>query len=58
MIATTKAANAYDVALENFDSAANELDLSSDIREMIKYPERILTVTRAGAHGQRAHSPF
>ena len=45
MIATTKAANAYDVALENFDSAANELDLSSDIREMIKYPERILTVT-------------
>jgi len=45
MIATTKAANAYDVALENFDSAADAMDLSSDIREMIKYPERILTVT-------------
>jgi glutamate dehydrogenase/leucine dehydrogenase len=45
MIATTKAANAYDVALENFDSAADAMDLSGDIREMIKYPERILTVT-------------
>jgi glutamate dehydrogenase/leucine dehydrogenase len=37
--------NAYDVALENFDTAANELGLNSDTREMIKYPERILTVT-------------
>jgi glutamate dehydrogenase/leucine dehydrogenase len=45
MIATTKAANAYDVALENFDSAADAMELSGDIREMIKYPERILTVT-------------
>jgi glutamate dehydrogenase/leucine dehydrogenase len=39
------AGNAYDVALENFDSAADALELSRDIREMIKYPERILTVT-------------
>jgi glutamate dehydrogenase/leucine dehydrogenase len=39
------AGNAYDVALENFDNAADALELSPDIREMIKYPERILTVT-------------
>jgi glutamate dehydrogenase/leucine dehydrogenase len=45
MIATTKAANAYDVALENFDTAADVMGLSNDIREMIKYPERVLTVT-------------
>ncbi|MGA3370908.1 MAG: Glu/Leu/Phe/Val dehydrogenase [Terracidiphilus sp.] len=37
--------NSYDVALENFDAAANQLGLNNDIREMIKYPERILTVT-------------
>ena len=37
--------NAYDVALENFDAAADVLGLSNDTREMIKYPERILTVT-------------
>ena len=42
---TTKAANAYDVALENFDTAADAMELSNDIREMIKYPERVLTVT-------------
>ncbi len=45
MLTTTITGNAYDVALENFDAAANALELSSDIREMIKYPERILTVT-------------
>src|SRR5271166_867967 len=37
--------NAYDVALENFDLAANALDLEENIRAMIKYPERILTVS-------------
>jgi glutamate dehydrogenase/leucine dehydrogenase len=42
---TTIAANAYDVALENFDTAADVMGLSSDTREMIKYPERVLTVT-------------
>jgi glutamate dehydrogenase/leucine dehydrogenase len=37
--------SAYDVALENFEIAADALELEDDIREMIKYPERILTVT-------------
>jgi glutamate dehydrogenase/leucine dehydrogenase len=45
MLTTTMAANAYDVALENFDTAADALRLSNDTREMIKYPERVLTVT-------------
>jgi len=45
MIATAVAANAYDVALENFDTAADAMGLDADVREMIKYPERILTVT-------------
>jgi glutamate dehydrogenase/leucine dehydrogenase len=39
------AANAYHDALENFDAAADELQLDNDTREMIKYPERVLTVT-------------
>jgi glutamate dehydrogenase/leucine dehydrogenase len=45
MLTTTIAANAYDVALENFDTAADAMGLSNDTREMIKYPERVLTVT-------------
>jgi glutamate dehydrogenase/leucine dehydrogenase len=45
MLTTTTALNAYDVALENFDSAADVLQLDPDTREMIKFPERILTVT-------------
>jgi glutamate dehydrogenase/leucine dehydrogenase len=36
--------NAYEAALENFDLAADALELESDVREMIKYPERILEV--------------
>jgi glutamate dehydrogenase (NAD(P)+) len=36
--------NAYDVALENFDRAADALELPEDIRAMIKYPERVLAV--------------
>src|SRR5690348_7791499 len=36
--------NAYEAALENFDLAADALELGPDIREMIKYPERILEV--------------
>jgi glutamate dehydrogenase/leucine dehydrogenase len=44
MVTTAIATSAYDVALENFDAAADALDLSTDIREMIKYPERILMV--------------
>ena len=45
MLTTRLADNAYDVALENFDAAADVLGLNNDTREMIKYPERILTVT-------------
>jgi glutamate dehydrogenase/leucine dehydrogenase len=37
--------NPYDVACENFDLAANVLELDDNIRSMIKYPERMLTVT-------------
>jgi glutamate dehydrogenase/leucine dehydrogenase len=40
-----KQENPYDVALENFDIAADALELEDDLREMIKYPERVLTVT-------------
>src|ERR1035441_6676964 len=46
MLATaSKPMNAYDVALENFDLAANALGLDDNIRVMIKYPERILCVS-------------
>ncbi len=45
MLATAVERNPYDVALENFDVAADALELHSDIREIIKFPERILTVT-------------
>ena len=45
MLTTKLADNAYDVALENFDAAADALELDNDTREMIKYPERVLMVT-------------
>jgi glutamate dehydrogenase (NAD(P)+) len=47
MLATSVAVekNAYDVALENFDLAANALELDNNVRAMIKYPERILAVS-------------
>ncbi|HZZ38783.1 MAG TPA: Glu/Leu/Phe/Val dehydrogenase [Acidobacteriaceae bacterium] len=45
MLTTTVQENAYDVALTNFDTAADALELSQDIREMIRYPERVLTVS-------------
>lgn len=46
MLATaTVEKNAYDVALENFDLAANALELDDNVRAMIKYPERILSVS-------------
>jgi glutamate dehydrogenase/leucine dehydrogenase len=45
MLTTAVAENAYDLALENFDTAADSLELSQDIRAMIKYPERVLTVS-------------
>jgi glutamate dehydrogenase/leucine dehydrogenase len=45
MLTTAVAENVYDLALENFDTAADSLELSQDIRAMIKYPERVLTVS-------------
>ena len=46
MLATaTLQKNAYDVALENFDLAANALGLEDGLRAMIKFPERVLTVS-------------
>jgi glutamate dehydrogenase/leucine dehydrogenase len=45
MQTTIIADNSYDVALENFDTAADALGLDQDTREMIKFPERVLTVT-------------
>jgi glutamate dehydrogenase/leucine dehydrogenase len=45
MPATEIQANAYDVAMENFDTAADAIGLDKDTREMIKYPERVLTVS-------------
>ena len=36
--------NAYDAAMENFDHAADALELANDVRQMIRFPERILTV--------------
>lgn len=36
--------NPYDVAMENFDIAADALELEQDIRAMIKHPERVLAV--------------
>ena len=45
MLATTTEKtfkNPYEAALENFDLAANALELDENIRAMIKYPERIL----------------
>jgi glutamate dehydrogenase/leucine dehydrogenase len=45
MLTTIRKDNAYELALENFDAAADVLGLDNDTREMIKYPERVLTVT-------------
>jgi glutamate dehydrogenase/leucine dehydrogenase len=41
--ATTE--NAYELALQNFDAAADAMGLDNDTRVMIKYPERVLTVS-------------
>jgi glutamate dehydrogenase/leucine dehydrogenase len=37
--------NPYDAAMQNFDLAADKLELHPDIRAIIKYPERILEVS-------------
>ncbi len=39
-----KERSALDFAVENFDRAADKLELDPDIREMIRYPERCLVV--------------
>jgi len=36
--------NAYEAAMENFDLAADALELDDNVRNMIKSPERVLTV--------------
>lgn len=41
----TLTTDTYGQALENFDRAADALGLDVDIRAMIKYPERQLTVS-------------
>jgi glutamate dehydrogenase/leucine dehydrogenase len=45
MLTTLSKGNAYDVAMENFDTAADAMHLDNNTREMIKYPERVLTVS-------------
>jgi glutamate dehydrogenase/leucine dehydrogenase len=45
MLTTVRTENAYELALQNFDAAADVLGLDNDAREMIKYPERALTVS-------------
>ena len=40
-----KTENAYELALQNFDTAAEAMGLDNDTRTMIKYPERVLTVS-------------
>ncbi|MCL4783959.1 MAG: Glu/Leu/Phe/Val dehydrogenase [Bryobacterales bacterium] len=37
--------NAYEMAVENFENAAAALELSQELRVMLKNPERILTVS-------------
>ncbi len=37
--------NAYDVAMENFNTAANVMSLDTNTRAMIQYPERMLLVS-------------
>jgi glutamate dehydrogenase/leucine dehydrogenase len=44
MLAAVAERNAYELALENFDIAADAMELEGDVREMIKFPERVLTV--------------
>ncbi len=41
----TETKNPYELAMQNFEKAANVLDLAQDVRNMIKAPERVLAVT-------------
>ena len=44
-VSTLTVKTAYDSAMENFELAADALNLTIDVRNMIKYPERILQVS-------------
>ena len=44
MTTAAAARTPYQMALENFDEAADALDLAPGVREMIRYPERCLIV--------------
>ncbi|HWR51607.1 MAG TPA: Glu/Leu/Phe/Val dehydrogenase [Bryobacteraceae bacterium] len=37
--------NTYELAMQNFEAAADVLELSDDVRNMIRSPERVLAVT-------------
>jgi glutamate dehydrogenase/leucine dehydrogenase len=41
----TKVKSAYEVALEEFDAAAEALELENDMRAMIRFPEKVLEVS-------------
>jgi len=45
MLAAIAEKTAYDIATENFEIAADALEMDKSTREMIKYPERTLIVT-------------
>ena len=45
MLTATTTENAYELALQNFDAAADAMGLDNDTRTMIKFPERVLTVS-------------
>jgi glutamate dehydrogenase/leucine dehydrogenase len=45
MPSATTTENAHELALQNFDAAADAMDLDDDTRTMIKFPERVLTVS-------------
>ncbi len=44
-MATTQTKTPHEEALENFDLAADALELDENLRAMIKYPERVLAVS-------------
>jgi glutamate dehydrogenase (NAD(P)+)/glutamate dehydrogenase (NADP+) len=45
MLTANTTENAYELALQNFDAAADAMGLDDDTRTMIKFPERVLTVS-------------
>ena len=41
----SKRLNPYELAMQNFEMAADVLELEADIRAMVRAPERVLAVT-------------